>query len=315
MRKYDKTEPKPGNSVEHRNRPSTIWRAFHALVLIIAIVSVVGNFLLYKHTPSQRVLIRVNDHVITRKDLDDRVDFLYGRGLLSQMIWSILVRQEATRRHCMPKVTDVNEALDDLDRTDPKVVADARLQDPALSTFRDSLLTSLALRNLQIVDIKVTPSEVQQYYDTHRSLFAVPEMSLASAVMAKNSVIANEVKSMFADNVSLDVISMTPGAKVIDYNPEVVSQLPVALANRINHMSAGAVEVYPVAEQYLVVRMNSLVPSYTPPFDKLKRKVEIAAKLAKAPTERSVLTDLRARAIIVAESDKFVDAIPQAAMQ
>lgn len=297
---------------EEAGRPWSFKAAAGVLIWLIAIISVTGNILMYKRWSSQRVLIRVNGQNITRKDLDDRVDVLYARGLLNQMIWSALVRQEATKRRCMPTSHDVDQALNDLDRSDSQILTDARKTDPALVMFRDTLLSSLALRNLQIADVALAPGEAQRFYENHKSLFSIPEKANKTAVLATDQEAADAARNMLAQNVAPDILNSSPGVRLVDFDSELMNQLPADAINKIKSLSAGQIGEYPLDGQYLVVKVNSVLPAYTPPYSQIADKVEIAARLDRAPTQGAILANLRRRATIVAESDKYADAVPAA---
>jgi len=293
-----------------RLEPSVMKQFLLPIVLLVALVSLAGNVYLLKKSSPQRPLILVNGEPVRQQDLDDRVDFLYSKELLSKMIWTKLVLQEAARRNCVPTEGDVTTAIAGMDRANPSVTYSARKSDPNLVLFRDAIRTNLALRNLQVADITVTPSDVDAFYQSHLSMFTLPTQTQATAVIAKDEVARSAAKSMLAQGVAPDVIAATPGLKVVGVNVGLAGELPPEISARLLMLKPGQIGEYNLGKEMLDVRVVSVSPQSVIPLDRCRHDVELAAKLAKAPSASSVLLDLRRRASIVPVAEKYADAIP-----
>ncbi|MDR3709356.1 MAG: peptidylprolyl isomerase [Capsulimonadaceae bacterium] len=279
---------------------------------IVAVISLIGNALLYARYSSRRVLVRVNGETIVKKDLDDRLDFLYSRGLLTQMIWRALVFQEASRRDCLPTAQDIDDAMQDISRRDPVALLEAQKSDKALNMYKDTLRLNLALRNLRVADVTATEAEGRQYYKDHPDEFVLPRRLLTTAVVARDTLVRDQVKRMLTDGVAADNVGQTPGVRLVDLDSGLGGELSDSLRDQIKVLSQGDTASFPYEGHYLVVRVNSVVPPELPSFEELYPKVMMAAKLAKAPSATDVLLDIRRRASIVCESEKYAAAVPPA---
>ncbi|HEY3329968.1 MAG TPA: peptidyl-prolyl cis-trans isomerase [Capsulimonadaceae bacterium] len=279
-------------------------------LIVVATLSLAGNAYLWKAANKHKPLIVVNGEPITQFDLEDRVDYLYAKELLSKMVWTKLVLQEAERRKCLPTDADVTDAVHDMDRANPSVTYTARKSDPALKLFRDAVRTNLALRNLQVHDIKLAPNEAESYYRSHLGMFMLPTQTQSTAVVAKDPVARNAGRSMLAEGVAPDVIAATPGLKVVGVNVGLAGQLPPAISSKLLVLKPGQMGEYSLGTDTLIVKVVSVSPQSTPPFAAVRKKAEMAARLAKAPSQASVLNDLRRRADIAPVVERYADAIP-----
>jgi hypothetical protein len=282
-----------------------------ALMAAITVISLVSSFLVFKRYTSQRVLVVVNGQEIRKKDLDDRIDFLYTKPLLNKMIWTSLIQQEARSKHCFPTDKDVDDAVAEMDRLTPTVTASARQADRSMTLFRDMVRTNLALRNLRILGLHTKPGEVEAYYATHKAQFTQPPQAQTTCVLASDSVARDSAKAMLTEGVSTDVIAGTQGLKVVGLNAESFGQLPPAVTKQILQLQQGAIGSYPLDKGYLVIRVDKVSPQGAPPLKTIWPRVKMALLESKAPSADKVADEIRQHANIVVESDKYSSAVPK----
>lgn len=284
--------------------------AYAAIVTIVAVVSLIGNFLLYNRYSSQRPLITVNDQVIRRKDLDDRLDYMYSNGILRQMIYSDLVMQAAQKEGVVPTEADVDKAFDQIKRTSPAIISNAEKLDPTLVYFRQALKTNLALNNLRAKDVQVSDQEVEAFYQEHRPQFALPQQTEAILVVASDQVGAQTAQRLLGNNVAPAVIAETRGLRVIGVNAPVSGTMPTAVSQQLLAAKPGQICTIPVGGAYLVGKITKVTPQQIPTLDQIRPQVEMAVRLTKAPPPAKYLEQLRENAKIVANTGKYAAAIP-----
>jgi hypothetical protein len=279
------------------------------ILVVLLIASAIGNYLLYSRYSSSRVLFVVGDDKITKKDLNDRVDNLYARGILQKLIWSSMVMQEAKRKNCAPTEADVDQALDDTRRMQPFLISNIQAVDPNLSFFREDVRNNLALRNIQISGISVTKAEVERYYRDHSSDFRAPSRIKTTMVTASDDQGRLLAQSLLESGVEDDVISERPELNVIADTVKFSQTLPAQMANSIASQPLNEVRSYNITGGYLIVKSYGNKVKSAPKLSQIYDKVERAAKMAKAPSQDSILQDIRRRITIVSEG-KYDDAIP-----
>jgi len=280
------------------------------ILAFLLLASLAGNVLAYFRYSGSRPLITVNGVAITRKQLQDRVDFTYAKPLLQSMIWNVLINQAAQNANVEPTDQDVANAVAEIDRSDPQVIDNAKRSDPSLTIFKDSLKTDIALRNLRIQGITASPSEIQQYYNTHLSQFKLPLQTTTILVLANNKIDADTAYRLLQNGVSSDIIAQQPGLGVVGVNVSLNQQLPASVSQQVFQMHPGDVKIIPIGNVYGIVKAKSVSPAGTPPLSAIEDKVRIACVLAKSPSEADELKKLRDGAQIVANVGKYADAIP-----
>jgi hypothetical protein len=279
-------------------------------IILIAVVSLIANVALYDRYSSERVLVTVNGEPIHKKDLDDRLDYLYATDVLRQMIVTDLILQEAKRKNAMPSDEDVQKSYQQLLRIDPKSVETAREYDPQMTFFMEGLRASLALRNLRVLNVPVTTDEIAAYYAAHKSDFVLPQQSQTTIVLTADEVDAATAKRLLDDNVSPAVVAEQPGLMVVGINAASDTPLLPSVRRAIMKMRPGDVKLIPAGAQFAVIRCVRVDAEVLPPLDSIRADVAIAARLAKAPSEQVVLERLRRDASITVEASKYATAVP-----
>jgi hypothetical protein len=257
-------------------------------------------------------LFSVNGQIITKKNYDDRVWQLYSRDLLNKMIWTMIVDQAAEKAGCTPTDAQVNSEISDLSRRHPEVIAKAHLTDPDLSLFRRMIRTSLALKNLRVQKVSVTPDEVKSYYADHQDDFTLPPQFTVIAVVADTKENAEAARRMLEDGVDQSVIAASDGLKVLGYNYHATDGFTDEIRNSIFSLSVGDIAVFPYERKYLLVKVKQKQPAQTPAFNAIRDQVGMAAKLSKAKSDVEELAALRQAADVECLSDQYKAALPLA---
>ncbi len=285
--------------------------AVGGLIGFVCVVSLAGNFLLYQRYSTAHPLIDVNNQVIRRKDLDDRLDYLYAKSALRNMIAEDVVDQAATQAKVMPTEADVDQEIARVARANPQVITQAKTLDPSLQIFRESVKTRLALRNLQIQGITVSNSEIADYYAQHRNEFRLPPQVKADLATAQDSIAAQAAAQLMKQNDPPSVIAEQPGVKVLGVTAPPVQKLPPSIEQGMLGMKSNSVKLFPIGSQaYLVVHVTKASPAQLPPLADVRPQVEVAARLAKAPTQQQEMAKLMAASHIDAQTSRYADAIP-----
>ena len=280
------------------------------LVCIFAVVSAIGNVIAYKRYSSSRPLFTVNGEVIKRKDLDDRLDYLYSTHVLQKLIWNRLIMQEAHKANCAPTDPQIADTIADINRTSPAVIDRARLSDPQLVMFREDLATTMALRNLRIAGVTVTDDDARAFYAVHKMQFALPVQSQTTTVIAKDQLAATTARDLLSHGTEPALIAGQPGLTVVGIDAKITGAVPTDINAKVLQMHQGDIGTFPIAGEFMVVKINKRSPAVVPDFESIRDQVELATRVAKAPPAEQILRGLLERARIHAESDKYKNAIP-----
>ncbi|MDX1931813.1 MAG: hypothetical protein SFU56_04335, partial [Capsulimonadales bacterium] len=171
---------------------------------------------------------------------------------------------------------------------------------------------NIALENLAIKDVKVTPAEVADFYRRNRSIFRLPSQSRATIALAENPTAAQAVVAMLKDgSINLDSIAGQPGVAVVGVNgfnmdwSRVASDTKRILGGKIATAPTKSVFTVPSKEVTFIVRIDSKAVETVEPFETAKGQAERLLRLRKAEPQANVLARLYRDAEIRFEATKY----------
>ncbi len=287
-------------------------KSFSARVLaVIAVLSLIGNVLLYMRYSTNRPLVTVGGEVITKKQYQDQLEHQAGQQVLSKMVFDKLVAQAAARAGVMPTAKDVDAQITDIERRSPQILAPYS-QDPAkMAQVRQDLLSALALENLRIKDVALTPAEVAAFYAKNKGKFALPQQVQAATVVTQNPVDAATAADLLRQKTPMDVIARQPRLLVVGangYNPNLTA-LPPALKQQVgafvNTARAGDVKTLRDGAVYLTLQVTRSSRATLPSLAQIRPQVERQARLERAPAPQAEIARLYQAAKPAFNSDKY----------
>lgn len=281
------------------------------ILLVLLVLSVAANVLLYLRWSTSRPLVTVGSAVITKKQFQDQMEHDEGQPVLTKLVFTSLVSQAAAREGLTPTASDIDGRIEALQRQSPQVIA-PYVSDPVkMAQFRQDLGTEMALENLRIHDVALSPAQITEYYSRHKTDFALPEQTLTTTVVSPNATDAATATALLRQNTPPDVIGRQPRLRVVGiggYRPD-MQTLPAAFKRQTNdwaaHAGAGTVKTFQAGSFYLTFRVTKRLPATVPPLAQVRGEVERAARLASAPTQPEELARLYQSAKPSFNSDKY----------
>ena len=285
------------------------------LLGVVTVVSLAGNGLLYMRYSTNRPLVTVGGTVITKKQYQDQLEHQAGQQVLSKMVLDKLVAQAAARDGVTPTTKDVDAQIQDIQRRSPQLLT-PYTQDPAKMTeFRQDLQSSIALENLRIKDVALTPAQVAAFYTRNSAKFALPQQIQATTVVTKNEVDAATATDLLRQKTPLDVLARQPRMNVVGangFNPD-MTNLPPALKQQITRFvqqaPVGGIRTFPLKiandTSYLTFRVVQSSHAALPPLAQIRSQVERQARLEHAPAPQVEMARLYQAAKPNFNSDKY----------
>jgi len=281
------------------------------LLGVVTVVSLAGNGLLYMRYSTNRPLVTVGGTVITKKQYQDQLEHQAGQQVLSKMVLNALVAQAAARDGVTPTTKDVDAQIQDIQRRSPQLLT-PYTQDPAkMAEFRQDLQSSIALENLRIKDVALTPAQVAAFYTRNSAKFALPQQVQATTVVTRNTVDAATAADLLRQNTPMDVLARQPRMGVVGangYNPD-MSALPPATKQEINKFiqtaKAGDVKTLQSGPVFLTFQVTKSSRAMLPPLAQIRPQVERQARLEKAPAPQAEIARLYQAAKPNFNSDKY----------
>ncbi|MGI4788617.1 MAG: hypothetical protein ACRYFS_07180 [Janthinobacterium lividum] len=287
-------------------------KSFSARVLaVIAILSIIVNVLLYFRYSTSRPVVTVGNTVITKKQFLDQLEHDAGQPVLSKLVFSAIVAQAAAKAGVLPTDQDVEDRVQTIRRQAPQVLIPYNQDSVKMAQFRQDLTTNMALENLRIQDVALTPTQIAEYYESHKKDFALPQQILTTTVVTQNAIDAETAIDLLHENDPPDVIGRQPRLHVIGiggYNPD-MQTLPLALKQQISAFvqssKVGDVKTFHTSGFFLTFRITGNNHEVIPPLPQVRGQVERAARLEFAPSQQAELAKLYHEANPTFSVDKY----------
>lgn len=171
--------------------PASISLAVKIIIFLIAafLVIKIGSYI-----RAGSVVAVVNGEKITRKELDRRLENIYGQSVLERMIEEKLVIQEGRKQKIKVKEEEITQKVEDLMRRFPSKEKFEELMRESNMTMKDlkeQIATGIVLEKL--VDRIIPEQEVKDYFEQNKEFFKRKEQIRARHILLKNEEEAKEV--------------------------------------------------------------------------------------------------------------------------
>ena len=240
----------------------------------------------------------VGSEIITKKQYQDQLEHQAGQDVLSKMVLTKIINQAAARAGVTPTSQDVDAEVAAIERHSPQILV-PYAQDPAkMEEFKQDLASKLALDNLRIKDIALSPAEVAAYYVQHKAEYALPQQVQTTTVVTKNPVDAATAEDLLRQNQPPDAIGRQPRLNVVGingFNPNFAA-LPPDIKRQISAsirvMKTNDVKTFHSGSWYLTMRVGKNSGAASPTLDQVREQVEREARLEKAPSPVKMMARL-----------------------
>lgn len=264
---------------------ATLWRRIALLMGAVAIASLSGVALMYFRFTPARPLVTIGKHVIQRREFQEKLEGAAGQAVLSKIVFSDLVRQAAVKAGEMPTATQIDARLADMQRHGQTLPTGE-----ALSTLREDASIDMAMENLRIAGITVTPAEIAQVYSRNKAQLTEPAQVQSILVVAPSSFGAQTATSLLSQGKTAAQMAAVPEMHVDGENNFHINlaSLPLPLHKKIVQtaldMKAGQVATVPVGSGFLIIKCLQKTPAHLPSLPEIQEKLTRAMKLQKAPS-------------------------------
>lgn len=281
------------------------------ILAAVLVCSLAANVLLYLRWSNSRPLVTVGGEVITKKEFQDHLEYQSGASVLNTLVFTRLVTQAAAREGVAPTQKDVDARIAMIQRRAPNLLAPYSSDKVKMAEFRQSLGTEIALENLRIKDVSLTPAELAAYYAAHRQQFLLPPQMKTTTVVTQNSVDAATATDLLRQNTPPDAIARQPHLMVVgigSYKPD-LEQLSPALKAQVSAFvqssKVGAIKTFRDGAYFLTFQVTNITPGQMPTLSQVRDEVDRMARLERAPAPQATLAKLYQASTPVFNSDRY----------
>ena len=264
---------------------ATLWRRIALVMGAITVAALAGMALMYFRFTPARPLVTIGKHVIQRREFQEKLESAAGQSVLTKIVFSELVRQAAVKAGEMPTASQVDARLADMQRQGQALPAGE-----TASSLREDATLDMAMENLRIAGIAVTPVEIAQVYSKNKALLIQPAQVQSILVVAPSSFGAQNAATLLSQGKTAAQIAAVPEMHVDGENNFHINlaSLPLPLHKKIVQsaldMKPGQITSVPVGTGFLVIKCLHKTPTHLPSLPEIQEKLTRAVKLQKAPS-------------------------------
>ena len=255
----------------------------------LAVVSLIGNAVIYFRFTTLRPLVTVGSKTITKREYLAVLDDAAGKPVLTKLVFDQLARQAAAKAGLMPTEQDITQRVVAIRAHDPRM---ADLPDYKL---REAAISDLALDNLRIRNVQVTDAEVARFYAAHPQNFQREKSLQAALIVTGNRTDAQTVADLLQQGVSPSVIAKQPQFHVVGFNGYTIDLQQATYKNILASlfaMKAGQEKLFPFDKRFLTARVYRNQPIQVLPLRDIRPLATRLARLEKAPSAATELVSL-----------------------
>jgi foldase protein PrsA len=254
-------------------------------LLVKIIIFVVAAIVVIKIGSSLRTggtVAIVNGERISRKELQKRLENIYGQSVLERMIEEKLVIQEGKKQKIKVKEEEITEKVNDLIRRFPskeKFEELMRESNMTMKDVREQIKVGIILDKL--VERVIPEQEVKDYFDQHKEMFKRGEQVRARHILLKTEEEAREVLqrlkkgedfAKLAREKSADEGTKQRGGD-LGYFPR--GRMAKEFEEAAFSLKVGEIsDVVKTSFGYHIIKLEDRVPERIPPYEEVKREVK-----------------------------------------
>lgn len=139
------------------------------------------------------VLATVDGTSVTRKELDQTLEGLYGERFLSQVIDGQVLAAELKKKNITLTDDEINKEQARVAEQDPTVKAAIEAGGSRIYVVRNQVIRNLSLRQLLIADKKGDPAKEKAFFDKYASFYGTPAQNKLAILAATTKVRADQL--------------------------------------------------------------------------------------------------------------------------
>ena len=290
-------------------------------LLVVMLSSLAVNVFLVSKFSSQRAFAQTAGKKITYGTYQNALETRFGRETLRRLVLTQLIGDAARKAGVYPSEAEVAAYDAEMQRTTPLLYEAQRLKvQESQTALQQEMATLLALENLRIQNIEISPVELQNWWRKNHARLRLPiqAQTIMVATPPHDPVKAAKIRSLLAGEIPPYLIAKEPDTQVVGiggYEPDWANMPPNAaqmLNETIFRLQQGEVTSVDTDKATYTIRLlaqtggaKGQVADFETLPKPLQEQVARVARLEKAPTVATTLKKLYKEAHIVWEMTPY----------
>ena len=270
-----------------------LWRRVAGALGAIAVLLLVCCLVIYFRFTPARPLVTVGNRVIQRREYQDDLDAAAGKSVLTNLVFSELIRQAAAKAGVTPTPAQIDARL-------AQIAQHGTPSPPGMSAaqIRDRMALTLALENLRVQGVPASDAEIEDFYRKNAGRFAQPARVESILVLTQSEFEAQAATSLLAKGKTAAEVAAQPDMHVDGENGFHLNfnALPVSKSQQIRltalSMQIGQITTLPLGNFFLTIKCLHKDAANQPSLSQIREEVALMVKLSKAPSASAELARL-----------------------
>lgn len=258
---------------------------------------------------SERAVVVINGEKIARGLFIAELERQHGATTLRRMIHERLVLQAAKQKGLIPTPAQIEKEIAEMREMEPDLDRQLRINGKTKEDLQEDVLGRMATANLIAAEVKLPEGEAKKLYTQNQRRFKHPEGRKLSMIIAKNREAADKARRLLADGIPAEFASQNTGMALPGGRSQMIvyrGQFPGPIEKQVFGMRPGEItSVLALGNAFTVIKVLETVPAKQRPFEEVKEKLTIAAKLRKGKTQPEMIQHLQKTAKIEFKSDRY----------
>ena len=270
-----------------------LWRRLAGAMGVVAAASLVCSLVIYfRFTPS-RPLVTIGSRVIEKREYQNALDAAAGKPVLTDLVFSELIRQAAARAGLAPTPAQIDTRLSEIEQQGTPLPdgLDA-------AQIRVKVGLRLALENLRTQGISASDAEIADFYRKNAAQLTQPARVKNILVLTRSEFEAQAATDLLAKGRTAAEIAAQSDMRVAGENGFHLSldNLPLPLRQKVRGtelaLHPNQIATVPLGSVFLTIKCLHKDEASQPPLSQIRDKVAALVKLSKAPSANVELARL-----------------------
>jgi hypothetical protein len=246
-------------------------RLIKVLAVVVAVVSLFGNFVMYMQSSGRRAIMSVNGEGVSKRDLDNYLELRVGPQVKAELVQQMLIDQEAKKLNVMPSDKELQDLFTDARDGNWQIAREIQQKPWLADDVKKKIRLQVEQNRLLTHDVPVTDEMRKDEYDRAPARYDTPTKAHTQCALILDPSITRDVVELLQRPVNPQVIMSQEKEKVVfigyDNRLTVMQPLGDTKANSaVMSMEPGQVKALPPGEfarlgaKAVVVRMIDKTP-------------------------------------------------------
>jgi hypothetical protein len=181
-------------------------RLIKVLVVVVAVVSLFGNFVMIMKYSGRRPIMSVNGEPVSKRDLDNYLEQRVGPQVKAELVQQMLIDQEAKRLNVVPTDKEIEDAFVDMREVNWQMAREVAVKPWLADDYKKNIRLGLERSRILAHDVQVTDDMRRDEYDRSPMRYDTPNKAHTQFALVMNEQHLQDIKQLMEKGINPQVI-------------------------------------------------------------------------------------------------------------